>query len=156
MKNLVLRKGQVVLLDDEDLARVAGFTWYVNAQGYVVSLRENKRLAKLECVSLHRVILKAPKGRIVDHINGNPLDNRRSNLRLVTLSQNAQNRKRHKNNKSGVKGVIWHKGNKAWRASIMINGKAKHLGSFQDLQEAGQAYRNASEKFFGTFNRSHT
>lgn len=100
---------------------------------------------------MHRLIIGAREGEYVDHINGNGLDNRRSNLRIATAMTNQQNRKLQKNNKSGYKGVSWDNTNRAWICQIRVNKRSKFLGYFKDAQEAGKAYDVAAEKYFGKF-----
>jgi len=87
----------------------------------------------------------------IDHINGNPLDNRLCNLRLTTDLTNQYNRKKNRNSKSGIKGVTWHLSGMAWRAQIRINGKKVHLGSFSTKEQAGKAYESAAKKLHGEF-----
>lgn len=89
----------------------------------------------------------------VDHINGDTLDNRRSNLRLCTVSGNNHNRMKSKNNTSGYKGVSWLKQNQKWRAYIKVNSKDKHLGCYLDKEDAARAYDKAAKEYFGEFAR---
>ena len=72
----------------------------------------------------------------IDHIDGNPSNNRIENLRPATKAENAYNRKISKNNTSGAKGVRWNKANKTWMVSIGVNGKIKYIGSFKDFELA--------------------
>lgn len=90
---------------------------------------------------------------ILDHIDGDGLNNRWNNLREATLSQNSMNAKLSKNNTSGYKGVSWCNNKKMWRASIYFEGKSINLGGFKDVHEAGLAAQNARKKYFGEFNR---
>jgi len=100
--------------------------------------------------SLHRFILPDIKGQI-DHINRNPLDNRRENLREATARQNIANMALTKLNKSGVKGVFWNKRQNRWNAVIKDHGKVKHLGSFFCLRKAAQTYDKAAKEMHGEF-----
>lgn len=90
---------------------------------------------------------------IVDHINGNPSDNRIANLRLATFRQNLCNSKRPKHNKSGVKGVYWDASRQRWHAQIQVYGRSKSLGRFVNIDEAADAYRKAATQEFGEFAR---
>lgn len=90
---------------------------------------------------------------VVDHINGVRDDNRISNLRPATDSQNAMNRKLQENNKSGYKGVSFHKQSSMWQASIKMNGKQKYLGLFETPELAKDAYTLAAKNMFGDFHR---
>ena len=94
-----------------------------------------------------------PKGHI-DHINGNPSDNRWCNLREATPTQNVANAKRRKDNTSGFKGVCWYRKTKKWKAEIMISQKHIHLGYFDTPELAHQAYVDAAIKYFGEFARA--
>jgi len=95
--------------------------------------------------------MKANSGEVVDHINHNLLDNRRQNLRICTPSENKRNRVLAKNNSSGYKGVNWSKGANKWRTQISINGKQKHLGLFNNILLAAEAYDSAAQKYYGEF-----
>ena len=82
----------------------------------------------------------------IDHINGNPSDNRWSNLRQVTNQENCRNQKRRANNRSGVTGVIWRKDHSLWTAQIQANGKRVHLGFFKTKDAAVEARREAEAR----------
>jgi hypothetical protein len=98
---------------------------------------------------MHRVILNAPKGLMVDHINHDTLDNRKENLRIVTNQQNTFNQKL-KNHSSKYKGVTWNSNSEKWCARIRHN-KPIYLGLFKDEKEAGMAYNEGAKKYFGEF-----
>ncbi len=90
-----------------------------------------------------------PEG--LDHINGNPADNRIKNLREATQSQNNGNRKKQKNCSSIYKGVCWNNAVDKWLVQIAIEGKGKYLGHFINERDAGLAYNIAAKKHFGKF-----
>ena len=92
-----------------------------------------------------------PDGYVVDHKNRVRNDNRISNLRLATYSENNINSKIRSSNKSGFKGVHWNKQSNSWRASIKVNGRAKCLGNFNTAEEAAQEYKIAAEILYGEF-----
>lgn len=92
-------------------------------------------------------------GKAIDHINGNPSDNRLENLRLASLSENQANRGVQANNTSGFKGVSWHSKRKTWQAKISANGRLKFLGYFKTPQAASAAYEEASLNLHGEFRR---
>lgn len=104
-----------------------------------------QRLNGFVLEKLHRKIMQLSKGDNleVDHINHNGLDNRRINLRIATALENRRNLPIPKHNKSGVPGVIWHKGREEWRAYIKINGKHKQLVATSDFEEAVEVRQNA-------------
>jgi hypothetical protein len=107
-------KGIEVLIDDEDLEIITSIPWYANNQSeYIYFSYDRKIDGKRSILQLHRFVIKCnDKNKIVDHINGNTLDNRKCNLRICTKSQNAMNSKIGKNNTSGYKGVYFSKRDK--------------------------------------------
>ncbi|MNO43397.1 AP2 domain protein [compost metagenome] len=99
-------------------------------------------------ILLHRLVAKAPANKVVDHINHNTLDNRYSNLRLVTNAENQQNRRgasRH-NRSSRIRGVSWHKRMGKWRVYVQVSGVQHHIGFFSDIEEAKLAAIEARKK----------
>jgi hypothetical protein len=131
-----------VTIDDRDLQRVSKHRWYVNKIGYVVANVGRKM------IYLHRLILNAKKGEVVDHRSGNTFDARRSNLRKVTKRQNCANRANlHPANTSGHRGVSFCKQTKRWKAVVKINFKQHWLGRFDTVEQAAaaaKAYRLAN------------
>lgn len=102
----------------------------------------------MKLIEMHRFIVKAKKGEIVDHINGNTLDNRRKNLRVVTNSENIRKGKIRTNNRSGITGVSFDKERKRWLAEIKIMYKHIHLGRFKTKKEAIKARKEAEKKYY--------
>lgn len=155
---LTPKRTKLVWLDAVDEQWAGQYKWHDNGRGYaertVYVYGGKKRNMKL-----HREILKRkldldelPKGMYVDHIDGNTLNNTRSNLRLCTPTQSARNRKRPRNNTSSQKGVYWDKDQKKWRAEIYDIRKID-LGRYNTLQEAAEVRRKAEEELFGEFTR---
>ncbi|MBU9360066.1 HNH endonuclease [Burkholderia multivorans] len=136
----------MVEIDVDDLESVSGFPWRIDAKGYVI-----RSVSWTKIQHLHRLITNAPDGYVVDHINGNKLDNRRENLRVCTVAQNLRNRRRAKSNKSGLKGVYLDK--TRWRAQIRIDGRKICLGSFPTADLAHEAYKFAAREYHGEFAR---
>ena len=101
---------------------------------------------------MHRFIIGAPKGVLVDHKNGDGLDNRRENLRFCSASQNQMNRGKTVRNKTGFKGVFWGS-NHRWQAQISCCGIKFHLGSWTDPEDAAAIYDIAAQQFHGKFAR---
>lgn len=87
----------------------------------------------------------------VDHINGDTLDNRESNLRVVTALENGQNKRKRKSASSKYKGVKWHKRDNIWESLIMHKGKSYYLGRFKEEKDAGLAYNKKSIELHGEF-----
>jgi hypothetical protein len=151
---VTLSKGHVVTIDVEDVPLVEGFNWTsVVAKYTVYGARTDYSGPKSRSISMHREIMDAPPGLEVDHIDGNGLNNRRSNLRVVTRAQNAWNRRKASYNKSGFKGVTLDKPTGKWRAQITLNRKQRFLGHYDTIAEAAAVYAKASAELHGEFGR---
>jgi hypothetical protein len=142
---LDLPHGHQAVIDEADWSLVESLTLYVGTNGYVYfSTWENGRSMPR---TLHGFLMKTPKGMHTDHINGNKLDNRRANLRLVTPSINGLNRRGpNRGNSSGIRGVSYSPElsiRSPWRAQIMVGRKQRHLGLFATKEEALAARRAA-------------
>jgi hypothetical protein len=144
--------GGTVIVDDADYERVAAQRWYVMCPRHI-SDDLSYAAAKINGrrVLMHRFLCDAADGIVIDHINRNGLDNRRSNLRPCTRAENLRNRKRGKNNTSGFKGVYQERGR--WRAQINIGGRRFHLGSYKSAELAHSAYVTAAQQLHGEFAR---
>lgn len=142
-----LTKGQVAIVDKEDYEWLSQYKWHAvnNGEKFYAYRCRNKR-----SLSMHRAIMNEPKGMLVDHKDGNGLNNRRNNLRVCTTSQNHQNRRRTFGS-SRYKGVHWNKKGKKWAAAITDKGKYKFLGHFDDEAEAAKAYDRKAKELFGEF-----
>lgn len=147
---VTLPNGKITLISKEDLSIINAHSWYVSTSGYVVCYDPSDTSGDSK-LRLHRIIMKAPKGLHVDHIDGNKLNNTRNNLRLVTGQQNSFNRSAGKNNTSGYKGVSWSKVSKKWRAYITVNCKQIHLGLFDSKEDARAAHIEAQIKYHGEY-----
>ena len=134
------------LIDVDDYEKVKDYYWYQNSSGYFVT-----HVDKNKVLLLHRFIMNAQKGEIVDHRYHNLNDNRKSMLRKCESSDNNANRIKTDKNKSGVVGVSWNKNTSKWRASIKKNKKSIYLGEFENIEDAIIARKEAEEKYFGEF-----
>lgn len=150
-----LSQGREAVIDADDAAAIGEYNWScVVSKGLAYAFRNavqpggGKRV-----VYLHRAILCPPNGMQVDHINGDGLDNRRSNLRAVSAAENQRNKRINSNNTSGVAGVSYAERDAVWMASIKVDGKGKVLGHFQTFDEAVAA-RKAAEVHYG-FHPNH-
>lgn len=150
MKQIPLTQGKFAVVDDADFEWLNQWKWGFSS-GYarrLIWVKGGK--GKQIIVYMHRLIMNPPD--VCDHINGNRLDNRRSNLRNCTQGQNTMNRSvLNKNNTSRYRGVSWFKRDGIWHAQIYINRKNLHLGYFDKLIDAAKAYNVAAVKFYGEF-----
>lgn len=147
MKSINLTKNFVAHIDDEDEWVLAGRKWVASFSGrkwYVVRGKGKTR------EYLHRLIVGAGKGVVVDHIDGDTMNNTRSNLRICSKQQNSWNSKKRESF-SGFKGVAQHKDR--WTARLTINGKNLYLGLFDNKQDAAISYNEAAKRHFGAFAR---
>jgi hypothetical protein len=149
MKEIVLTKGQVALVDDTDFDRVAGFRWYAQLYGSIwYALRDT--WPTREKVRMHRFILNPSEGFVVDHRDRNGLNNTRTNLRVCTQQKNTFNRIGSVHS-SRYKGVTWHKGRGRWVAQLEVSGNNVWLGRFRSEEQAALAYNLAAKEAFGEF-----
>ena len=146
-KIILLTQGKETIVDDDIYEELSKYKWcFCGGKRQNYAIRHNGNNGT---VRMHRIIMQCKKGDIVDHLNGNGLDNRKENLRICTNSQNIQNSKRHKDNTSGYKGVCFHKLGKKWQASLSVNGKRKHLGLWNTKEDAARAYDISALKEYG-------
>lgn len=170
MRTITLKNGLLALIDDEDFGLVSKFKWharrdpgfkreekfYVEAGVYVGKVNGKY---KTDCVKLHRLIMGLCKGDglEVDHINGDTLDNRRSNLRICTRKQNCHNMRIKRTNTSGFVGIDFIPWSKRWRARITLDGGArKSLGCFPTKEEAANAYDGAAKLHYKEFAKTNS
>jgi len=154
MKEIPLTKGYVALVDDEDYEWLMQWKWFsmVQKSGHVSAARNAKTVGgKRGTIRMHRVIIAAEPIMQVDHINGNPLDNRRCNLRQCSHTQNVRNRRVRVDNSSDYCGVTVHK--LGFRARVAVNGKDIHIGVYPKKTEAAYARDRAAMIHHGEFAR---
>lgn len=147
MSEIDLNNGMKALIDDEDFAKLSTHHWFAQEGPHTF-------YATRSGVKMHRLIMNAPQGAIVDHINGNGLDNRKANLRLCTKTLNLANMGAVRPRKtSRFKGVSRKTGVGSWVAQIQVDSKKITLGYFDDEEDAALAYNMAASDLFGEFAR---
>jgi hypothetical protein len=152
MPFLPLTQGRFAQVDEDDYLIQMAFPWCVSTiSGHEYAKRRCRERRVI--VYLHREIMGSPSGFVIDHINGDTLDNRWSNLRLATKKGNAANRGLDRSNTSGYKGVKWSKAAGKWVAAIVSDDRTIHLGVFVDPVDAARAYNTAALLHFGEFAR---
>lgn len=134
-----------VIIDESDYKRVFPHKWRINTLGYIGTKIDGKFFY------LHRFIANTPKGMVTDHINGNRLDNRKSNLRICTTRENVINSKLSVNSQTGFRGVSFRKNRNKFRAYLMVNRKQIFLGSYTKLKDAIKARIIGEKKYFGKY-----
>ena len=140
----------MALVDDEDHGLVTSVkeVWFVHKYGHAQASIWGD--GKTHGILMHRLIMNAPVGMDVDHINGNRLDNRKINLRICTRAQNRKNC-RSRGGSSRFKGVTWDKSKKRWTAQIQSDKKHYLIGRFKKENEAARAYDVAALVLHGEF-----
>lgn len=151
-KEITLTKGRSAIVDAADFDWLNQWKWCCNSRGYVMRKAPRKK-GKRKTIRMHRVILSPPGDMEVDHINGNPLDNRRCNLRICTHTQNLANSRKRAGCSSRYKGVWWDSNRRKWQAYIRSASKRIHLGRFNTEEAAAAAYDQAALEYFGEFAR---
>lgn len=140
------------IIDAADVGLISGRNWHTRKSKVTFYARGNMcRPGKWRLIFMHRLIMNAPDDLMIDHINGNGLDNRRCNLRFADKYQNAANRRPNKNKGDVPKGVSLEAASGRWKAGIEVRGKSIFLGRFSSPEAAGAAYREASARYFGEF-----
>ena len=138
-----------ILFDKEDYELIKDYCWRVDSHGYVVTSIKNESTGKYnKIIKLHHLLSPYLNNYVVDHKNGNKLDNQKHNLRICLQSDNTKNHTTHKTSTTGVSGVTWNKKNQNWRVRIGTNIS---VGSFANFEDAVNARKSAEEKYFGEY-----
>lgn len=152
MKYIELTRGKVAIVDDKHYEYLNQFKWRAlkdNNTWYAGRSDSDKNI-----IRMHREIMGVTDSKIiVDHADGDGLNNLEENLRICTHGQNMANRRKQINNTSGYRGVYWEKNDKKWRASVKVNGVTKNLGNYDDIEEAARARDEAAKIYYGEFAR---
>jgi hypothetical protein len=153
MATIQLSQGKTAIVDDSDLKLLSRFTWYArkcSGRFYAVTA-ENVGGGKTQSTYMHRLLTQAPSSVVVDHRNGNTLDNRRGNFRLCSQAQNVCNRRANKGKR--FKGVTLLSGKNAGRflARIQYQRKSYSLGIFDTAEDAARSYDAKARELFGEF-----
>jgi hypothetical protein len=134
-----IASGRTTIIDDEDYATLSGMSWHVNTNGYVVwrGLKDGVK----RTIRMHRLLTNAPEGMDVDHINGERTDNRKSNLRIVTRSQNLLNKV--------CDGTWLDKRRGTWQVEVRVEKKKYYFGAYKDKGEAMHVYAEVKSQLLG-------
>ena len=142
------------IIDAEDYDKVKDFYWTAMRGNYIRS--QSYKHSRVGHLLLHRLIMNADNNVQIDHIDGNPLNNSKSNLRFATSQQNSFNRSKSTKNTSGQTGVSWIERDKCWRAYITVSKKLHHIGCFKTKEDAIKAREDAEIKYFGEYRKKET
>lgn len=141
-KAVPLTHGKYALVDEEDYERVMEYNWHLTKQGYAANSLVGK---------MHRFIMNPPDDMVVDHVNHNTIDNRKTNLKVCDRLHNQKNQKPQGNKSSRFKGVYWSNSKNRWVSEIISNFKKIYIGVFSDEIEAAKAYDEAAKKYHKDF-----
>ena len=152
MKEIILTQGKVALVDDEDYERINQYKWIALKQkcGFYAIRKINTDGKRVNFKMCREILMLSVEDKcIVDHRDRNTLRNLKENLRITDKSLNSHNCKIYKNNKSGYRGVSWHKDANKWQVHFKINGKSINCGIYTDATKAAMAYDLMATKYWG-------
>jgi hypothetical protein len=152
MQYINLTQDKQAIVDDDDFEQINAFKWYFH-RGRAIRSPAKINGKRKGFIWMHREIMKATEGQIIDHINNDALDNRKENLRFCTRSENQWNQKLSKRNTSGYKNIYWYKAKKVWRLHFTKFGKLHCFGYFKNIEDAIVARDEYAIKFHNGFNK---
>lgn len=152
-REIPLTQGKVALVDADDYERLAQFNWYAVKHRHGFKAARSAWLGdrKRKMVLMHRAVMDASDDQQIDHIDRDPLNNRRTNLRVATRAENARNTNSRRGSTSTYLGVSWETRRAKWIARIAVRGVGRHLGYFADEIEAARAYDASAKVHHGQF-----
>lgn len=151
MAEIELTQGQVALIDDEDYERVVQFKWCASWQEHTKSFCAVRVDKAKRSILMHRFIMNAQPGQLIDHRHHNTLDNRKEQLRICNESQNHSNTRKRIDNTSGLIGVHLFKRTQRWQAQIRYEGRKIHIGCFADKIQAAIERDKKAKELHGEF-----
>lgn len=156
MKKYIQLKHGTAIIDEQDFDRISQFTWHSVDNDGTGSRYYATCSIRGKTTYMHRMVMGAQAGESIDHIDGNGLNNSRSNLRFVTQSENNLNQKIRSDNTSGHKGISWCPDREKYQVYVNINRKRKSLGRYRTLEEAIYVRDRAVKEHYGEFSRENT
>ncbi|HYE77557.1 MAG TPA: HNH endonuclease [bacterium] len=156
MKEIPLNKGMMAWVDDEDFEKLSSYRWRVvkGKTGMYAYTTVGIAPYVRKGYSMHSMLIEVPPGMVTDHIDGNGLNNQKSNLRVCTHAQNMMNQRKARTSKtSPYKGVSWCKDQEKWRVQLITGGKVYRFGRYTDPVEAARVYDREARRMFGEYAR---
>lgn len=160
-REIPLTRGVVALVDDEDYAAMSAVKWFAHPSRrtngdmfwYAARMIPGRKDHERGLLMMHRVILNVPKGLVVDHIDGNGVNNTRANLRICTQAENMRNIRLRSDSRNPHKGVQWRPHANAYGVRVTVNHTTHWVGYFKDPEEAARARDEAAKRLHGEFAR---